>query len=552
MDIRISQLSSLDKVFSQNRRMSREITRARVLKGERFSYQLEVQADVSCTLGVAVCSDLNENITVYREGMANCDMPTCAENPAFKPLTDGDYLTFEPCLIPDILVPLSRQNNQVRISQDKCLLWVRVDIPRSVSCGTYPITIALTEDGTPVKETQLELEILPDELPENTVKYTQWFYSDCIANVHHVEVHSEEHWRLIEEYIKTAVDCGINMILTPVHNPPLDTAVGTERTDVQLVEITRTELGYVFDFTRLERWLEICGRLGVQYIEVPHLFTQWGAKFAPNIYVCENGERRHMFGWHTESDSKEYVDFLKEYLPALEEKLRELGWLERAYFHISDEPNIKHIETYERNSKLIHSILSGAKIIDALSNIDFYKKGLVDIPVPASDHIEAFLNEDIQERWVYYCCGQGNGVSNRFLAMSSFRNRIMGIQMYKFGIEGFLQWGYNFYNAQRSVYEINPYITTSADGAFPSGDPFSVYPSADGVYPSIRAFVFYEALQDFALCKLLESRTSHDHVVRIIDEAAGCEVRFASIPYDDAYLFTLRERILEELQANQK
>lgn len=116
-------------------------------------------------------------------------------------------------------------------------------------------------------------------------------------------------------------------------------------------------------------------------------------------------------------------------------------------------------------------------MIDALSDVAFYQRGLVKIPIPASDHIEPFLKENPPERWVYYCCGQNQGVSNRFLAMSSARNRVIGILMYKFGITGFLQWGYNFYFSQHSEYVVNPYLTTSSDGAFPSGDPFSVYPA---------------------------------------------------------------------------
>lgn len=42
---------------------------------------------------------------------------------------------------------------------------------------------------------------------------------------------------LIGNYMDAAVKCGVNMILTPVLTPPLDTAVGTERPTVQLVDI---------------------------------------------------------------------------------------------------------------------------------------------------------------------------------------------------------------------------------------------------------------------------------------------------------------------------
>ena len=48
------------------------------------------------------------------------------------------------------------------------------------------------------------------------------------------------------------------MILTPIFTPPLDTAVGGERRTVQLVGITKTGSEYSFDFTLLERWINLC------------------------------------------------------------------------------------------------------------------------------------------------------------------------------------------------------------------------------------------------------------------------------------------------------
>ena len=37
---------------------------------------------------------------------------------------------------------------------------------------------------------------------------------------------SEDFWRICENYVRAMVRRGINMLLTPVHTPPLDTAVG--------------------------------------------------------------------------------------------------------------------------------------------------------------------------------------------------------------------------------------------------------------------------------------------------------------------------------------
>ncbi len=546
MCVTIRQISSLDKIFKENPRKASEIERAEVLKGERFSYQLAIYSRKAMLASVEVESELPEAVRLYREGFANCDMPSFAEGK--KDCVDENYLTFRPCLIPDILQPVSEGGKLVRLREESCLLWVRVDVPRETESGEYEIRIRLKdEEGNSYSKTMV-LTVLPLELPESGLIYTQWMYCDCIAAWHETDVFSEDYWKLVEAYIQTAADCGTNMLLTPVHNPPLDTAVGKERPDVQLVSIEKTEGHYRFDFSLLERWVSICRKNGISRFEIPHLCTQWGAKAAPNIYVWENGERKHMFGWHTASDSEEYVGFLREYLPVLTAKLKELGVFEHTCFHISDEPFWEHQETYGKMARLFHSLVSEGKVIDALSHVDFYKNGLVPVPVAASNHIEPFLEEDIEERWVYYCCEQGKDTSNRFLAMSAHRNRIMGIQMYKFQIAGFLHWGFNSYFAQHGRYLVNPYLTTSADGTFPSGDAFSVYPTPRGVLPSMRAFVFYEALQDVALCRLLEQKTDHAHVAGLIDEVAGKDVRFASMPEDETYLFRLRERILDELK----
>ena len=75
------------------------------------------------------------------------------------------------------------------------------------------------------------------------------------------------------------------------------------------------------------------------------------------------------------------------------------------------------------------------------------------------------------------------------------RKRIIGFQLYKFCIKGFLHWGLNFWYSQFSLYPIDPFKVTDAGFAFPSGDAFLVYPGEDGPIDSLRYEVFCEALQ---------------------------------------------------------
>ena len=162
-------------------------------------------------------------------------------------------------------------------------------------------------------------------------------------------------------------------------------------------------------------------------------------------------------------------------------------------------------------------------------------------------HLEKFIENEVDNKWCYYCCGEAVDVSNRFMAMPSYRTRIIGLQMYKYGIKGFLQWGYNFYYTQLSVKLIDPHVTTSADKAFPSGDAFSVYPYGNGVTPSLRAFVFKEALNDFAVCMALERKIGREAVIKLIDSEAGMNVTFKQYPRCEEYIPNLIEKMQDML-----
>ena len=246
-----------------------------------------------------------------------------------------------------------------------------------------------------------------------------------------------------------------------------------------------------------------------------------------------------------------YKNFLSQFLPALTAKLHELGIADKTYFHISDEPSYNpekpDYENYKAAKAFVDPYLKGFKIMDALSNIEFYKTGLIEYPVCSTNHIEPFMEEDIAERWCYYCCGQGDLVSNRFLAMPAYRNRILGLQLFRMGMSGFLQWGYNFYYTAGAAKKINPYVTTDGEQSWPAGDPFSVYPYGNEAIESTRSVIFYMGLQDRALLQMLADKIGEDAAKAWIDELAGMTVNFKEYPRNKDFLENLHDRILDRL-----
>ena len=546
MEIIIKQISSLHKVRKIDKADFTEIHNKTALAGERFSYQLYLKSESPLFATISVESELSDYIRVYCVKDAVMDTPVIGDSPI------EDYITHEPGLMPDILVPLEESGSRLSVDRTPRTLWIKVDIPQNVKPGRYAVCVNLRfvhPGNEPAGEycQRMDIEVLPAVMPEQKLIYTRWMYLDCIAQVHGVQIFSEQHWELIDRYIAAASDVGINMMLVPVHTPPLDTEIGTARPCVQLVDIEKTGDAYTFGFERFRRYIAICKKHGIRYYEIAHMFTQWGAKRAPNIMVLENGKKEYRFGWHVAANDPEYISFLRQYIAAIACELKKEEISENTYFHISDEPNLESMQTYKTAAEIIRPLIGNSKTYDAISDYAFYEKGLIECPVTCIQNVHIFLQHDIPNQWLYYCCQPQTVYSNAFMAMPSYRTRILGFLLYKYNIKGFLHWGFNFYNACRSVYTIDPYVTTSGDGAYPSGDPFIVYPGKNSVYPSIRGEVNYEAVQDMNVCFALEGVIGREAVIQMIDEEAGGALRFDDYPRNNEFIENLRQKMIQRI-----
>ena len=472
---------------------------------------------------------------------------------AALPGADDNYLRKTPGLYPDLLRDQQPENPLaiLRVQTEQWQsFWIDVEPEDECEPGVYPVELRLVtaDDETVLASASISVTILPGRLPAQILIRTHWFHTDCLAEYYRVPVFSEEHWTIIENFIRTAVRRGCTMILTPLFTPPLDTAPGGERLTVQLVDVNVCKGAYTFGFDRLERWVEICRRCGVAYLEMSHLFTQWGAAAAPKIIATVDGEEKRLFGWETDAHGEAYAHFLSEFLPALMKKLNELGVAERAYFHISDEPSLDHLESYRHACSLVKPYLQRRPVIDALSDFAFYQTGALEKPIVAIDHLEPFLQAGVPGLWTYYCVGQYRDVTNSFMAMPAARTRMLGVQLYRYQLEGFLQWGYNFYHTQLSLANLNPYEVTDAGGVFPSGDAFQVYPGRDGKpEESIRFMLNHLAMQDLRALEALETLQGREQVLRLLEECAQGPLTLTDYPRDAAFFDRLRQRVNKEL-----
>ena len=546
-------VSSQEKVFvDESIRSYVAQNELSALKGERISFQFvyEYSSDSSPSLAYPV----RFPIVIESELKKYSNLRSVSSVPVVKAVHgsgyDDNYLRTTPGIYPDILHPVYYNNSITLISNCLQSIWVEVEIPDDIKAGLYEYKISVDAEKFGKSEQTVRIEVIDAILPKEDIYVTQWFHADCLANYYNVDVWSEKHWEIVENFIHTARRNGINLILTPVFTPPLDTAVGGERRTTQLVDVIKENGCYSFKFEKLDRWIDICNRQGVDYFEISHLFTQWGAAHAPKIMATVDGEYKKIFGWETDSVGEEYSSFLRQFLTELITHLKSLGVDKRCFFHISDEPSLEHLEKYRAAKNSIADILKDYTVIDALSKVDFYKTGAIANPIPANNHVADFIELGVPNLWTYYCVSQYINVSNRYISMPLWRTRSIGMQMFKYNIAGFLQWGYNFYNNQFSVDAINPYVETSANLAFPAGDAYSVYPSNDGTaLESIRIVSFYEALQDLKAMKLCEKYYGHDAVVAAIEEEFGKTLTFDTCAKSGEMMLRIRKRVNDMIKA---
>lgn len=534
-------LSSLVKVFKDSDLNYNEFTTASCLKNERFSFQVAlIPEEKNAEVKISINSDLKDSLNLYE--VVNIPAKKTGYDNSDKFHYDLKRKEF-----PDLLEPLG---DTLKLEPGVASsIWVEFSGNGEFS-GKHDITLVLeTESGK--TEKTFSLNIIDNELPKQELLFTNWFHNDCLCTYYKVEPFSDKYWVIFEKFLKNAVNHGVNMILTPVFTPPLDTAVGGERPTFQLVGIEKKKGEYFFDFTNFRKYVEICLKNGVEAFEISHFFTQWGATSAPKIVATVNGKEKRIFGWETKASGKAYKDFLNAFAKEFTKEVVALGIKDRCWLHVSDEPNEKQIPGYRKAAKILHEAFPDFNNLDALSEIEFFKKGLVKTPVCCEDKADIF-REHVDHFWTYYCCCQvDNFLPNRMFSQPSQRNRVLGILLYKYDAEGFLHWGHNFWYSQYSKRKINPYKTTDAGNAFPSGDSFVVYPGKNGEpLNSLRHKVFYDGFQDLRALRLLEKLTSREEVLKLIEQDLDIPLSFNCYPTNQKWLLDLREKINEAIREN--
>ncbi len=497
--------SSHTRIFPVRNTPKSKILKLDAARGDRISFQAAAAFDGNAdTLSVSAESHPKTDLPVRIRRVGHVPVPHHNTETKEEEL---DCVGHIPGYVPD---PLFEEDTAIIGAGETAAFWFSLRVPEELPVGkvTIPVTLRMKSDDDTKDVSDLLCEIDVHEPVLNkkrNLRVTHWFYCDALLDWYRLQPFEERFWTILESYMVDIADHGQDTLYVPVFTPPLD---GVKR-PTQLLRVKRASGNgsgkdgrkYRFDWNDVKRYIDLARKSGIDYFEWTHFFTQWGCKFAIRIYENQGIEEKLLWKPETPAVSPTYRDFLSEFLPELKRFIDSENLTDVSFFHVSDEPHgDEALEGYQSARNLLKSLAPWMKTMDALSEIVYARKRITDMPVPSIRVTKSFVDEG-WPCWTYFCCGPRGNYLNRLMDTPLIKIRMAGWLFYRFGVLGFLHWGYNYWYKSQTRSLIDPYLESSGLKwpGWAYGDTFLVYPGEEGPIDSIRWEIFAESLKDYDL-----------------------------------------------------
>ena len=324
---------------------------------------------------------------------------------------------------------------------------------------------------------------------KDSFKYTNWMDFGSMASSHGLKPWSEEHWAMIEKYVRLAARGRQNMGMMR--------DVFTHRADGTIT----------FNRERFSRLLEMYDRVGFWYLEGSHLagFTAgWGSPAFKTSYTTNVTT--------TVQGALALSKLARMYMEEIEAR----GLKDRWYQHVADEPGGKNVPEYRITAGIVRRYMPGVRTVDAVEEPSF--AGALDVWCPKVDAFErhhalydSFRTNFGDRVWCYTCCIPGGKWMNRTMDGELLRPALIPWVSVMWDVDGFLHWGYNRWQRGQNQDPFKEPYPRSWGGSnnghsLPPGDTHIVYPGKDGPWPSARLEAARAGMEDADLLTMLRRR----------------------------------------------
>lgn len=462
-------------------------------KNDWIAFQIVLTDDFEYSVCVNEdpCFSIEGNFDIYRVNVEN-------ENKFETSQQLVDYIDADSGIkYADILMDNSYKHYK---QSEVCTVWVEIRIPKDAVPGIYSGEITIYKRKRFQKETVAVkhnykfqvFDYLCKDFSQNSFYLDLWQHNCNIARKSEVNLWSDEHFAIIEKYVKTLADIGQKTISVIVSDAPWSSQYSynvreylSDLFEYSCIKVYRSESGEIqCDFSNLEKLLHIYMSNGIdREISLFGLLNIWVdeengygsvCKDYPDALRirCYDNKSREYYYLDEKKDIEAYITILHDFFVGknLIDKVRVM----------CDEPSefeiyTKRIEILKRNAPLFKYKVAVYKP-EFLEKIDDSISDIVPILALYASNYEKLQNlqkNNPEKVFLYYVCCWPK-YPNTFIESPLIESRIIPLVSFKLNNHGFLRWNYTVWpdkpREKLSFYAPNWF----------SGDTNFVYPSNNG------------------------------------------------------------------------
>lgn len=377
-------------------------------------------------------------------------------------------------------------------------IWVSIKIPNDCPPGLYNGKLVIRGFINKKKvelETSFTIHVYPVTVGTSNIWVTNWFnFSENaleqMNDGRFVVPYTKRYWQLLQVIAEKMASFGQNVVMI---------------SPLQLAKYSFSKGHYSMDFENFDKYVNTFMNAGaLKRIEGGHIgagIEGYGTAF--EVYVPIVSKDTTIFKLFPISSDRAQ-NFYKQFIPELISHLKEKGWLSMYMQHIADEPTDQNYQSYISIAAFFKKLAPNVPIIDAIQTKKL--NNIVNVWVPLLSVLDKdydyFLGRQYKgdELWTYICTVPQGNYANRFIELPLIKPRLIFWIMFRYDLQGYLHWGFNFWN-DHPFYE-----TVQPNEPWPGGDSYMVYPGYGKLYSSIRFEAQRDGIIDNTLLSMLARR----------------------------------------------
>lgn len=523
-DYSVSERKNREKSFISKKTITLDCA-----KNDFVSFQILVlsDTDVSYTIGYEPyfsAADVRDNVRVAVE--CPLDIKLCH----IGAVLDDDSVRKNDIMLRDASVEMKKN--------EPCCIWAEAKIGKETAAGSYSgkiyiYTHRMFENEKLADTLDFTVNVHDVVMPEGDERRFHldlWQHNTNIAKKHEVDLYGDEHFAVIEGYIKSLGELGQSAITVVASEIPWSGQrcynIKNENTDMfeyNMIRVKRSADGtYVYDYSVMQRYIDLCMKYGInREIEVFGLCGIWIDDDEEYLFKAKDYPEYIRVRYFDEADKTyKYIDNaadMRAYIKALYGYFCDKGYIDTVRI-AADEP--ADAERYEKSVAEIMAAGPEFKLKTAVNHGEFIEKfkdrtsdyvpGLA-VTAQHYDILRKMTEKKTHRVLWYVCCGPH--IPNTFICSNLLEARAIGYLTKYMKFDGFLRWNYTIWpHDPRSDLRCRAPMWHCGDTNF-------VYPSRGGkVMLSMRYKALMRGILDYELMCMTEEKGGEKLVCGILED----------------------------------